>query len=262
MFRKITVVVAGLAVATGGLVAATAGVSGASPKPTVIAGPGSNISCNVTAKVKVTPSLKNNWIQSQHATDPDAAVRNIVDTTFAANGPVIVSAKGSGTCTGTVTDGVNTLTVTGVKFSLTNDPAHLGSSTPATCTSLVTGIPPSTAEYNTNISYTAVGGKVAPTIGTDQVIPPASFSIAGGTLSGSFAGGTAATTGVPDSTTVGAVLQAPASSTAPVPAFPQCEASIKIKPATAKHGETATLKAPKGLKKVAIVSGSTLAISR
>jgi len=261
MFRKLAVVVAGLAVATGGLVATTAGVSGAA-KPTVTAGPGSHISCNVTAKVSVTPSLKNNWIQSQHATDPDAAVRAIVNTTFAANGPVLISAKGSGTCTGTVTDGVNTLPVTGIKFSLANDPAHPGSSTPATCTSLLTGVPPSTAEYNTNISYKATGGKVTPTTITDQVIPPVSFSISGGTISGSFAGGTATTNGVPDTTTVGAITQLPASSTAPVSAFPQCEASLKIKPASSKHPESATLKPPKGLKKIGIIAGSTLVISR
>jgi hypothetical protein len=261
MFRKIAVVVAGLAVATGGLVALTAGVSGAA-KPIVTAGPGSSIKCSVTAKVKVSPSLKNNWVKSQHTSDPDVAVRAIVDTTFAANGPVLISVKGSGTCTGTVTDGVNTLPVTGVKFSVANDPAHLGSATPATCSSLVTGVPPSTAEYDTSISYSASGGKVTPTTITDQVIPPASFSISGGTLSGSFAGGTATTNGVPDSTTIGAVTQAPASSTAPVPAFPQCQASIKIKPASAKHPETASLKAPKGLKKILIVPGSTLDISR
>src|ERR1700676_526716 len=120
MFRKFIVVVAGLAVATGGLVTATAGVSGAA-KITVTAGPGSSISCNITAKVKVTPGLKNNWIKSQHSSDPDAAVQAIPDTTFAANGPVLISAKGSGTCTGSVTDGVNTLPVTAVKFSLAND---------------------------------------------------------------------------------------------------------------------------------------------
>ncbi len=157
---------------------------------------------------------------------------------------------------------MNTLPVTGIKFSVANDPAHLGSATPATCTSLLTGIPPSTAEYNTSISCIATGGKVTPTIITDQVIPPVSFSISGGTISGSFAGGTATTNGVPDSTTVGAITQAPATSTNPVPAFPQCEASIKIKPANTKHPETATLKAPKGLKKIAIIAGSTLAISR
>ncbi|MBF6558581.1 MAG: hypothetical protein IVW52_21030 [Acidimicrobiales bacterium] len=259
MFKKIGVVVAGLAVATGGLVAATAGVSGAA-KPTVTAGPGSNISCNITAKVKLTPSLKNNWIQSQHTTDPDAAVRAIVDTTFAANGPVIISVKGSGTCTGTVTDGVNTLPVTSVKFSVTNDPAHLGSATPATCSSLVSGMPPSTAQYDSSIKYAATGGKVTPTTVTGQTIPPASFNITGGTVSGSFAGGTSSANGVPDTTTVNAVLQAPATSTNPVPSFPQCEASIKIKPA-GKHPETATLKAPKGLKKVGIVAGSTLTLT-
>jgi hypothetical protein len=260
MFRKLAVLVAGVAVAAGGLVAVTAGVSGAA-KVTVTAGPGSHISCNITAKVKLAPGLKNNWIQSQHASDPDAAVRAIPDTTFAANGPVLIGVKGSGSCTGTVTDGVHTLPVAGVKFSVVNDPAHLGSATPATCTGLVTGMPPSTAQYDTSLTYSAVGGKVTPTTITGGTIPPASFSIQGGTISGSFAGGTSATNGVADNTTIFAVTQAPATSTNPVPAFPQCEASIKIKPA-GKHPESATLKAPKGLKKVAIVAGSTLALSR
>lgn len=261
MFRKIAVVVAGLAVATGGLVATTAGVSGAA-KVTITAGPHSSISCNVTAKVKLSPALKNNWIQSQHASDPDPAVRGIPNTTLAANGPIMVSVKGSGSCTGTVTDGVHSAPVTAVKISLVNDPAHLGSATPATCTSLLTGVPPSTAEYNTTISYTASGAAVTPTTITDQVIPPATFSVSGGTVSGSFAGGSATTNGIPDTTTILALTQAPASSADPVPAYPQCEASLKIKPASTKHPESATLKAPKGLKKVAIVAGSTLTVSR
>ncbi len=260
MIRKIAVVVAGLAVATGGLVAATAGVSGAHTV-TITAGAGSSISCNITASVKLAPSLKDDWVQSQHTTDPDAAVRAIVNTTFAANGPVIIKVKGTGTCTGNVTDGVNTAPVTAIKFSVTNDPAHLGNTSEATCSSLVTGMPPSTAEYDSTIDYTATGAKVTPTTVTDQVIPPATFNITGGTVSGSFAGGTSSATGVPDTTTVLAVTQAPATSTNPVPAYPQCQPSIKIKPASAKKPETATPKAPKGLKKVGIVAGSTLTLT-
>lgn len=259
MIRKLLIGASALAVASAGLVAASTATAAAGT-PTITAGPGSSISCNITASVKVSPSLKNDWIQSQHTSDPVAAVAAIPDTTFASNGPVIVTVKGTGTCTGTVTDGINTAPVTAVKFSLTNDPAHLGNTSEATCTSLVTGIPPSTAEYDTTISYTATGAKVTPTTVTDQVIPPATFNITGGTVSGSFAGGTSSATGVPDSTTVSAVLQAAPTSANPVPAFPQCQPSLKIK--TTSHGTTATLKAPKGLKKIGIVAGSTLNISR
>ncbi len=145
----------------------------------------------------------------------------IPDTVFASNGPVIISVKGTGTCTGNVTDGVNTAAVTAIKFSLTNDPGHLGGTSEATCTSLVLGVPPSTAEYDTAISYVAAPGfKVAPTTVTDQVIPPVTFNITGGTVSGSFAGGTASASGVPDATTVGAVAQARSDVVQPNPGLP------------------------------------------
>ncbi len=209
MFKRLLVGTAAVIIGTTGLVAVTAGVSGAS-KPTITAGPGSSVSCNITASVKLSPSLKNDWVAADHSTDPDPAVVALPNTTFGTDGPVIVSLKGSGTCTGTVTDGVNTASVTAVKFTLTNDPAHLGNSSEATCSSLVTGMPPSTAEYDTTISYSSSSAKITPTTITDETIPPASFSTEGGTISGSFAGGTASSAGTPDSTTIGAVTQSAA----------------------------------------------------
>lgn len=259
MIRKFLVGASALAVAVTGLVATTATTAGAA-KPTITAGAGSHVVCDITASVKLSPSLKDDWVQSQHSTDPVAAVRAIANTTFASNGPVIITVKGKGTCTGTVTDGVNTAPVTSVKFTVTNDPAHLGSSSEATCSALVLGVPPSTAEYDTTIAYKATGANVTPTTVQDQVIPPVSFNITGGTVSGSFAGGSSSAVGDPDSTTVSAVAQPPASSTSPTPAFPQCQPALKIK--TSKGVTTATLKAPKGLKKVGIVTGSTLTLSR
>ncbi len=258
MFRRLLIGASALTVALAGLAVVSATTAGAKT-PTITAGPGSSISCNITASVKASPSLKDDWVQSQHTSDPVAAVAAIPDTTFASNGPVIITVKGTGTCTGSVTDGVNTAPVTAVKFSLTNDPAHLGNTTEASCSSLVTGVPPSTAEYDTSISYTATGAKVTPTTVTDQVIPPATFNISGGTVSGSFAGGTSSASGVPDSTTVGAVLQAPPTSSSPVPVYPQCQPTLSVK--TKKGVTTATLKAPKGLKKIGIVAGSTLDLS-
>ena len=242
-----------------GLVVGTAGVSGAG-KPIIEAGSGSSISCSITASVKLTPPLKNDWVAAAHASDPDPAVVDLPDTTFASNGPELVLLKGTGTCTGTVTDGVNTASVTGIKFELGNDPGHLGNSSEATCLSLVTGIPPSTAEYDTLIQYTSPTAKIFPTTVTDETIPPASFSTEGGVITGSFAGGSSSSVGVPDSTTIGAITQGAPTSTDPVPAYPQCQPSLKLK--TGKTGPEATLKAPKGLKKISLVTGSSLSISR
>jgi len=155
---------------------------------------------------------------------------------------------------------VNTASVTGIKFTLFNDATHLGNSSEATCSSLVTGIPPSTAEYDTLITYASSTAKILPTTVTDQTIPPASFSTEGGVITGSSAGGSASSAGVPESTTIGAITQGAPTSTHPVPAYPQCQPSLKLK--TSKDGPEATLKAPKGLKKISLVTGSTLDVSR
>src|SRR5664280_66415 len=56
---------------------------------------------------------------------------------FAVNGPEVVALKGVGTCTGNVTDGINTAPVTSIKFTLNSDPAHPGASTEATCSGLL-----------------------------------------------------------------------------------------------------------------------------
>jgi hypothetical protein len=230
-------------------------------KPTITAGAGSSISCDITASIKLSVPLKNDWVQADHSSDPVAAVAAIVDTQFGADGPEIVTIKGSGTCTGTVTDGTNNATVTGVKFSVTNDPSHLGNTTEATCAGLLSNTPPSTSEYDSTISYTSSGDKVAPTTVTDQVIPAGTFNLTGGTISGSFAGssGSIAADGTPDSNTVNSILQAAPTSSSPTPAYPDCQPTLSVK--VKKGVTTATLKAPKGLKKISMVSGSTLTAS-
>lgn len=68
------------------------------------------------------------------------------------------------------------------------------------------------------------------------------------------------TSGIPDSTTLFALTQAPASSTAPVPAYRQCEASLNQ--ARGHAPRVGHPQGPKGLKKLAIVAGSTLTVSR
>jgi hypothetical protein len=258
VIRKLVVAAAAVAVGSTGLVAATAGVSGAKT-PTITAGPGSHITCSITATVKLNPSLKNDWVKTDHSGDPVQAVRDILNTTFSVNGPEIISGKGVGTCTGTVTDGVNTAPVTSVKFTLNSDPAHPGAATPATCSALLSNTP-STAQYITTVKYAATGAKVTPTTVTGQTIPPGSFQTTGGTISGSFAGGTASSNGIPDSTTVNALLQGAPTSASPTPVYNQCQPTLVVK--TKKGVTTATLKAPKGLKKIPLVAGSSLTLNR
>ena len=261
MFRTIMKTALAVSLAAGSAVALSATPAFAG-KPTITAGAGSSISCNITAGIKLSVPLKNDWVQADHASDPVAAVAALADQTFAANGPEIITIKGSGTCTGTVTDGTNSASVTAIKFSVTNDPAHLGNTTEASCAGLLAATPPSTSEYDSTIAYTSATAKISPTTVTDQVIPAGGFNLTGGSISGSFAGtgGVIAAAGVPDATTVSAILQGAPTSAAPVPAFPQCQPTLVIK---VKKGVTsATLKAPKGLKKLSMVTGSTLTASR
>ena len=261
MFKTVMKSALAVSLAAGGVIALSSAPAFAG-KPTITAGAGSSIHCSITASTKLSVPLKNDWVQSAHATDPEAAVVAIADTQFGANGPEGVTIKGSGTCTGTVTDGTNTASVTAIKFSVGVDPAHTGNVTEETCSGLLSATPPSTTEYDSNISYTSPTAKIAPTAVVDQIIPPASFNLTGGTISGSFAGagGSVGASGVPDSTTIGALTQAAPTSTSPTPAFPQCQPTLSIK---VKKGVTvATLKAPKGLKKIGLVAGSTLTESR
>lgn len=258
MFRTVIKSALAVSLAAGGVIALSSTPAFAG-KPTITAGAGSSISCTITAGVKLSVPLKNDWVKSAHSTDPVAAVAALANTQFAGNGPEVVTIKGKGTCTGTVTDGTNTASVTAVKFSVTNDPAFMGSTGEATCSGLLTNTPPSTAKYDSTISYTSPTAKITPSTVTQQVIPPASFNLSGGTVSGSFAGGTVGALGVPDSTTISALTQAAPTSANPVPAFPQCQPSLKVK--TTKTGTTATLKAPKGLKKISMIAGSSLTAS-
>ncbi len=261
MFRTVMKSALAVSLVAGGAVALSSTPAFAG-KPTITAGAGSSISCSITAGIKLSVPLKNNWVQSAHSSDPNTAVAAIADTLFAANGPEIITIKGSGTCTGTVTDGVATASVTALKFSVTNDPANLGAATAETCSGLLSATPPSTAKYDSTISYTSATAKITPTTVTNQVIPPASFNLTGGTIAGSFAGvgGSVAAAGVPDGTTISALTQGAPTSASPTPAFPQCQPSLKLK--NVKGVDTASLKAPKGLKKISMVAGSTLNASR
>ena len=250
----------------GGLFALTAGPASAATIK-VTAGSGSSISCSITATAKLKPALKNDWVASQHSTDPQAVIAALPNTTFASASPAATSGKGLGTCTGTATDGVNTLPVTGVSFKISTDPANPGVG-PATCASLLTG---GTAKYVITIKYTATGGKVNPTTITGATltpqISPQGFVFAGGTITGSFAGGSDSSTALISPAAVDPVLlQAPETGAqALAGSFTSlgCQPTLKVK---AVKGDpttiaSATLKAPKGFKGITVISGSTMALS-
>jgi len=233
-------------IAAGGVIALTSGTAGAA-KPIITAGAGSSISCAITKVAHLSVPLMNDWVASAHASDPVAAVAALANRQYAQNGPVLTTIKGGGTCTGTVTDGTNSATVTSVKFSVTDDPAHLGNTGEATCTGLVLNSPPSTTEFDSTISYkTTDNAKIAPTTIVDQTLAAHTFNLVGGTVSGSFSGGSVAADGVPDSTTVTALSAAAPTSASPTPASNKCQPTLKVK--TGKTGTTATLAPPKGLK--------------
>jgi hypothetical protein len=119
--------------------------SASASKPTITAGPGSSVHCDIAATGTFTPSgknkpkiaLKNDWAHALHsglAADPGfnpktgttgdagviAAVAAIPDTAFASRALLTETDKGASLdCAGTATDGVHTAPVTGAKFVTT-----------------------------------------------------------------------------------------------------------------------------------------------
>jgi hypothetical protein len=258
MIRKFAVGLAVSSLAVGAVAIAGVGTAGAK---TVI-GPvtSANITCNITAKATLSPALKNNWVKSQHTADPVQAVKDLPDTQFAAlNAPANTSAKSKGSCTGTVTDNAaHTATVTGVKVTLSTltpsvDNAPLNNNGGSTCTGLLAGTAGEDvgATYKSHVQLKASGASIAAYDINGSSVQPAGlgFSVTGGTATGNFAGSTGTSQANVDSATLNAVIAGPATSAAPKPTS-RCQASLKVK------GTTATLKAPKGLSKLVIASGT------
>jgi YVTN family beta-propeller protein len=212
------------------------------------------------ASMGFTPALKDDWFSFDHSTDPDPGVVGINSVLFASQGPTRVRMHGVGSCTGTATDGAHTAQVTGVKFRLTRDPAHLGGSFEATCSSLFADPPPPpVAENILTINWQASGAEIAPTVVTDTVFDPTGTGLAttGGAISGSFAGGRSSTRDNFDAVALGDITQAQPTSANPTPSYPRCQPGIVIK----EGGFKASLRAPRGLSRAAIVTGSTLDIT-
>ncbi len=168
-------------------------------------------------------------------------------------------------CTGVVKQGSLTATVKKITVLLTTDPAHPGLANPATCVALVNMAPPAPtdAQYKLNAVYKSgtKGVTIADTNITDVSLGSsgAGFAVTGGTITGSFAGGTTHTQANVDSKTLTAFLSSSGlghvvSSTNPSVGAKPCQAALKVK--TKKGVSTASLKPPKGISKIGIASGS------
>lgn len=267
MIRKIVLGASALALSAAGLGLSGSG-SAFAGKPTIIAGTGSDIHCEITGSAKLSPALKDDWIKADHSSDPNVNVKNIPNTPYAPSAPGHVSVKAGGPCTGTVTDGTHTASVTKVKVTLVDEAAH-PTVEDGSCYNLLfqedPPPPPSTARYKSTLTYTSPTAKVVSTTVTDAQLD-STFGVSGGTITGSFAGGTSAAQGFPDGTTLGLLADenadgpgsGPKAATSSSPNAPNiCQAGLKIKPTSA------TLKAPKGFKKIGLVNpGSTVDISK
>jgi hypothetical protein len=270
MIRRIATAAAAGALALTGLAAFGAGAATAVTQ--ITAGAGSSIHCNaVKAKAFISPALKDNWVQADHASDPNVAVRAIPDTTFASNGPTTVTGKVkiSG-CSGVVKQGSVTATVKKITAVLSTDPAHPGLANPATCTALVNMAPPAPTDAQYKFTLVYKSGTKGVTIadsnlsGVSLAAAGVGFQASGGTISGSFAGGSSTTQANIDGKTLTAFLSSSGlghvvSSTNPKDGAKPCQAALKLKAAKGgKHPKPAqaSLKPPKGLFKIGIASGS------
>jgi hypothetical protein len=263
MIRRIALAGAAGALALGALAVSGIGSAGAAT-PTITTATSANISCTITAKAKLSPALKNSWDQQAHEAadgETNADVSAIPDTKFSTDGDNHVSSKAKSlSCTGSATDGTNTAVITGVKITLGDGTAAVDNpplQEDNTCSGLLAGTQPGDvgATYSSVISFKASGAKLALTTASGQGIAPAGvgFAITGGTLTGSLGGGNSKTqANISDTTTIPAVTAAPATSAAPFPNR-TCESNLKIK--TGVH-HAASLKGPKGLKKIAVGQSS------
>lgn len=284
MLKKLSLTAVAVAVAAGGLAVATGPAAAA--KPTVNAGPGSDVDCVISGKVTIKPKLMADWKQSEHQSDPNvgnygAVIAAIPDTPFADHStPANTSFKGKGTCTGNVTDGTNTIPVQSVKVTLTN----VAETTENSCSGL-TDLALGDSTFQVELAWKSSGGKVIPTsIAGIEVAVGSSpnggfgFALSGGTVTGSFAGGDAESLGIVDLGTAGAIT----GNTVPTsqnPAPGVCQPTLQLKTKMVKNPEdpkgpkipqySAKLKKPKGFGKITIgqheYSGpdqSTFSISR
>jgi len=276
MIRKLVMAASAAALVGGSVFAAVGSSAGAAT--TITAGAGSSLNCiNLSASVKLSPPLKDDWVKSEHSTDPNADVKALPNTPFAPPAPEGISGKGSSSSCGSSVAKQNaaTATITKVALTIASDPNH-GTQDPGSCIGLASSAvgtgDPSPAQYTVTIKYTATGAKVTPTTITHATIPAGTgdFTVSGGTVSGSFAGSTnmAIHATADDATTAIFIDELtgpnghPKTATSASPAAPNvCQAALKIKTGD-KH--SAQLKKPKGLKAIGVkaVAASKIVGSR
>jgi hypothetical protein len=259
MFKTVIKSALVASLAAGGLIAVTAGVASAKAV-TITAGAGSSLSCGLNATAKLNPPLKNGW--NATTTDTIPAVNSLPTTAYASPGPVAIASKGSGTgCTGTATGDGATSAITAFKVAISAVPGT-GSTDPASCANLISDSGSSTQKFDSTISWTGSTNKITPTTITGQGLgissSPVGFEFSGGTISGSFAGGSVNAVAAVSSSLVAAVSQPQetgAEALSDSYTSLGCEPTLKVKaPSSKAPNGVAALKAPKGLKEIIVAS--------
>jgi hypothetical protein len=260
MIRRIATAATAGALALGGL--AAFGLGSASAATVITAGAGSHLSCTtIKSKSTLSPALKDNWVKADHSSDTDTGFKNIPDTTFSSLGPETVNGKTSiSGCTGTVVQGANSATVKKITVILSGDPAHPGLANPATCVALVNPAAPAPTDkkYVVDAAFKSgtKGFSIANMHATNVSLTGAGagFDVGGGTITGSFAGGTSTTHANVDGKTLTAFLSSSYFTTLThsnaATAGKPCQASAKLKKGVW------SLKPPKGISKIGIASGT------
>jgi len=201
-------------------------------------------------------------------TESNAAVKALPNTKFSTDGNnVIKSTSKTASCTGSITQtSVGTYPVASMKITLgnfTNGTDNPPLNTDNTCQGLLAGTPAGDvgATYKATIQPKLTGAKLSPTkFVTEGLTLTAGgggaigFQIAGGTTPAPLAGSNSKTTAFVPLSVVTTVGGAPATSSNTAGGSKECQASLKVK--ADKPGKpgtgSATLKAPKGFKKIPV----------
>ncbi len=192
-----------------------------------------------------------------------AVIAALPDTQFAQlGGTSTTTAKSKGACTGTVTGPEGTMTATKVKIGLATttqaiDNPPLNNNGGSTCVGLLAGTAGEdvAATYTSTVTLKGSGAKLATFNIVGSSVAPAGlgFAVTGGTPDGVGAGTTGVSQANVDFDTIVAVTEGAPTSAAPKPVG-KCQPTLKLK--TKKGVPTAALKAPKGLNKLTIGSGT------
>jgi hypothetical protein len=200
-------------------------------------------------------------------TETNAHVKALPNTKYSTDGNNTVSSKSkTASCTGSVTGAAGTFAVTSLKIELgnfTNGTDNNPQNTDNTCQGLLAGTPAGdvAATYKATIAPKLNGANLSPkefvTNGLSLVAGgggAVGFQISGGTAGAPFTGANSKTTAYVSGDVLAAVGAGPATSAAPTPtkAGAQCEASLKIKDDKPGKPGSATLKGPKGFKKIQV----------